>query len=129
MKNWYELKDPETRWLVDGLFPADGDSAIAGKPKAGKSTLIRNLIACVIKSKPFLGRAVNIPAGKGKVLYIHLDRKDRPGRVVAELKHLGINSPDEVSRLNFVIASDLPKQLRRADAMVEYDSQGVISLT
>lgn len=40
MKDWYLLQDPETLWLVDGLFPADGDSAIAGrrrtKPKNRK---------------------------------------------------------------------------------------------
>jgi len=109
MKDWHLLENPEVRWLVDGLFPADGHSAIAGKPKAGKSTLIRNLVAAVIKSRPFLNRRVNIPEGTGRVLYVHLDRKDKPSRVGSELKQLGITEPDEFSRMHFMVADDLPE--------------------
>lgn len=98
------------KWLVEGLLPADGYSALCGKPKAGKSTAIRNLIASVIKGRPFLGRAVNVPASGGRVLYIHLDRKDKPARVVEELKALGITSEDEVSRLHLMVAADLPSE-------------------
>jgi hypothetical protein len=107
MKEWYSLKNPSVRWIVDGLLTADGHSAIVGKPKAGKSTLIRNLVVSVIKSRPFLDRQVNIPPSTGKVCYIHLDRKDRPARVVTELKELGITD-DEAPRLHFIVAEDLP---------------------
>jgi ribosome biogenesis GTPase A len=90
MKSWHLVEDIPTQWLVDGLLPADGYSAVIGKPKAGKSTLIRQLIAAIVKSEPFLDRSVNIPTGTGRVLYIHLDRKDKPARVAKELRHLGI---------------------------------------
>jgi hypothetical protein len=110
MQDWYVLQNPSVRWIVDGLFPADGHSAIVGKPKAGKSTLIRNLVASVIKSRPFLDRPVNVPQGTGKVLYIHLDRKDRPARVAAELKELEITD-DEAPRLHFIVAEDLPADI------------------
>lgn len=108
MKDWHLVENIPVRWLVDGLLPADGFSAVIGKPKAGKSTFIRQLIAAVIKSQPFLDRAVNIPTGTGTVLYIHLDRKDKPARVVEELRRLGITSDDEVSRLTLMVAEDLP---------------------
>ncbi|WP_433965982.1 AAA family ATPase [Tunturiibacter gelidiferens] len=108
MNDWHLIPHTPVKWLVDGLLPADGYSALCGKPKAGKSTAIRNLIASVVKSRPFLGRPVNVPESGGRVLYVHLDRKDKPARVVAELKTLGITSPDEVSRLHLMVAEDLP---------------------
>jgi hypothetical protein len=108
MKDWHLVENIPVHWLVDGLLPADGFSAVIGKPKAGKSQLIRRLIASVIKSHPFLDRQVNIPTGTGRVLYIHLDRKDRPARVAQELLQLGITGNDEVSRLTFMVAEDLP---------------------
>jgi KaiC/GvpD/RAD55 family RecA-like ATPase len=104
MENWHLVENTPVRWLVDGLLPADGYSAVVGKPKAGKSTLIRQLIAAVIKSQPFLERSINIPPGTGRVLYIHLDRKDRPARVAQELRQLGITGEDEVSRLALMVA-------------------------
>ena len=108
MKNWHLVENIPVRWLVDGLLPADGFSAVIGKPKAGKSFFIRQLIAAVIKSQPFLDRQINIPTGTSRVLYIHLDRKDRPSRVAQELLQLGIMSDEEVSRLTFMVAEDLP---------------------
>jgi len=111
MEDWQLLEQQEVPWLVNGLLPADSYSAIVGKPKAGKSTVIRNLVASVIKSRPFLDRQVNIPEGIGRVLYIHLDRKDRPWRVVSELKKLGITDPDEQSRLRLMVAEDIPPDM------------------
>jgi hypothetical protein len=110
MKHWHLLQSKPTRWLIDGLLPADGFSAVIGKPKAGKSSLVRQLIAAVVKSHPFLNRQVNIPSGRGtgRVLYVHLDRKDQPARVAKELKQLGITSDDETSRVALMIAEDLP---------------------
>jgi hypothetical protein len=105
--NWYELPIPNTAWLVDGLIPADGHAAICGKPKAGKSTFIRNLIAATIKGSTFLGRRVDIPVNTGRVLYLHLDRKDQPWRVAKELRELGVTQT-EASRLIFRTAADLP---------------------
>ena len=106
-KNWFHLPEPETAWLVDGLISSDGHTSVVGKPKAGKSTLVRNLIASVIKSRPFIGRSVDIPEGTGKVIYIHLDRKDQPWRVAAELRQLGVTE-SEASRLILRTAQDIP---------------------
>jgi hypothetical protein len=107
--NWYQLKPPSNAWLVDGLITSDGHAAICGKPKAGKSTFVRSLICSLIKSIDFIGRSIDIPPGEGRVLYIHLDRKDQPGRVAQELKELGITE-QESDRLIFRTAQDMPEQ-------------------
>jgi hypothetical protein len=67
------LREPEedVRWLVDDLLPQGGLSALAGKPKAGKSTLARALALAVAQGKDFLGRRVN----QGDVIYLALEEK------------------------------------------------------
>lgn len=104
--NWYDLPEPKIQWLIDGLFTADGHAAIAGKPKAGKSTLVRNLVAAVVKGGKFLGRSVDLPPNTGRVLYVHLDRKDRDWRVAKELRQLGITQQDS-KRLVLRTADDV----------------------
>jgi AAA domain len=107
--NWYEEPEVKTPWLVYGLIPADGYSSICGKPKAGKSTAVRNLIVSVIKGTPFLGRPIDLPGRVGRVLYLHLDRKDKPGRVSAQLKQLGLAEEDAAS-LTMRLAEHLPSK-------------------
>jgi hypothetical protein len=102
---WFDLPVNPTPWLFDGLFPM-GYSSVLGKPKAGKSTYVRNLIVSTIKSKNFIGRSTPIPAGTGRVLYIHLDRKDSNARVTQDLRELGITK-EESKRLTLRIAEDI----------------------
>lgn len=106
--DWYNLPEPQASWLIDGLFPSDSPSLVCGKPKAGKSTFIRNLIASVIKGSKFLGRSVDIPAGTGRVLYIHLDYKDQPHTVAKDLRHLGITETEK-DRLILRTAEEMPE--------------------
>jgi len=94
MQNWFDLPEPKLQWLVDGLIPADGHTAVVGKPKSGKSTFIRNLIASVVKGCKFLGRSVDLPENTGRVFYLHLDRKDQDWRVARDLRELGIKKDD-----------------------------------
>ena len=108
--NWWNISSPKVTWLVDGLIPADGHTALVGKPKAGKSTACRQLAVCVVKSRPFLGRSTDLPPATGRVLYTHLDRKDRAHKVVAEFKRLGMTE-EESSRLRLRTAQDLPSDL------------------
>jgi len=81
-----------------------------GKPKSGKSTGIRNLIAAVVMGGKFLGRDVCIPADTGRVYYLHLDRKDKPAQVSAELKRLGITR-EASTRVCFKTEKDIPKDV------------------
>jgi hypothetical protein len=104
---WFNEPEVETPWLVYGLIPADGYSAVCGKPKAGKSCWVRNLSVAVIKGHDFLGRPVRIPPNTGRVLYLQLDRKDKPGRVTAQFKALGLTA-EEAPRLTMRLAEHLP---------------------
>ena len=58
-------KESPIEYLVDGLFPNSTLNLIVGKPKSGKSTLVRQLAACVSNGADFLGRTTT----KGDVLY------------------------------------------------------------
>jgi hypothetical protein len=108
MSEWFELPEEPVEWLVRGLITTDDCAAANGKPKSGKSTGIRNLIAAVVLGGKFLDREVCIPPGTGKVLYVHLDRKDRRHRVAKELRHLGITR-ETASQIRLLTEKDMPK--------------------
>jgi 5S rRNA maturation endonuclease (ribonuclease M5) len=67
------LVEPEEEhsWLVEGRLPSSGLSLLAGKPKAGKSTLARCLALAVVRGEPWLGFATT----QGSVLYLALEEK------------------------------------------------------
>jgi hypothetical protein len=67
------LSEPEEQvdWLVDKLLPAGGFSLLVAKPKAGKSTLARNLALSVARGDSFLNRATQ----HGAVIYLALEEK------------------------------------------------------
>jgi AAA domain len=58
-------------WLVDKMLPAGGFSLLVAKPKAGKSTLARNLALAVAQGKDFFGK----PIQQGPVIYLALEEK------------------------------------------------------
>ena len=105
--NWYDWELPETDWLVDGLISSVGTAGFIGKPKSGKSSSARDLTVGVIKGTRFLDRAIHTK-GAGRVLFIHLDRKDVPARVGQEFKQMGITRP-ETERLVVRVAKHLPE--------------------
>lgn len=59
-------------WLVDDLLKEASFNIIAGGPKSGKSSLMRQLAAAVSKGEPFLG----MPTKQGEVLYLCPDEQD-----------------------------------------------------
>ena len=67
------VKEPRiaVSWLWDNCLPMAGLSILAAKPKAGKSTVARCLIASVAVGEPFLGRDVTA----GKVVYLALEER------------------------------------------------------
>ena len=64
------LESAPQKRLVDRMLPASGFSLCAARPKVGKSTLMRNLIASILRGGQFLGRDVLIT---GPVLYYCLE--------------------------------------------------------
>lgn len=73
---------PEIEYMVEGLLPTGGLSIISGDPKAGKSTLVRQLTKAVLQGDKFLGREVQT----GDVLYLALEEQGQTLR--EEFKHV-----------------------------------------
>lgn len=67
------LNSPEEEqdFLVEDLLISGGTSIFGGKPKVGKTTLVRYLALCISQGAPFLGKKVK----KGSVIYLALEEK------------------------------------------------------
>lgn len=71
LKDLFNTPEVKVDWLVDGLLPTGGLSLLVAKPKAGKSTLARNLGLAVAQGLDFLGK----PTQQGLVIYLALEEK------------------------------------------------------
>lgn len=78
------------QWCVDGLLTQGGFSIVVGDPKAGKSTLIRQLARDISRGEPFLGRSTI----KSNVIYIALEEQTEMLR--EQLMQLGITETDNI---------------------------------
>jgi hypothetical protein len=75
-------------WMVDGLLTTGGLSIIAGAPKSGKSTIIRQLGKAIAQGGEFLGRKCK----QGSVLYLALE--EQRALLSEQLRQLGVTSED-----------------------------------
>lgn len=75
-------------WLVDNLLTDGGMSIIAGAPKSGKSTIIRQLGKEIAQGGEFLGRKCK----QGTVLYLALE--EQKALLSQQLKQLGVKQDD-----------------------------------
>ncbi len=73
----------ETPWLVAGLLPWAGLSVLAGKPKAGKSTLARSMALAIARGDPVIGFA----SKGGPVVYLGLE--DKRSEVAEHFRRMG----------------------------------------
>jgi len=96
------LAEPEEAhaWLVDGRLPVGGLGLLAGKPKAGKSTLARCLALAVARGDPWLGFAT-IP---GPVIYLGFEEKR--GEVRRHFRAMGARPDDPL----FVLIGRAPEE-------------------
>jgi hypothetical protein len=87
-----EIFKTETKleWLIHRLLTVGGLSLIAGPPKAGKSTLIRQLQKSVCRGEDFLGRTVK----KGKVFCLALEEQEE--MLKEQYAALGITDKDDL---------------------------------
>jgi archaellum biogenesis ATPase FlaH len=107
VKELYEAPLEEVSYCVEGFLPASGLSVLAGKPKTGKTTLVRQLAVAVAQGNLFLGRKTQ----KGSVLYLAMEEKE--SEVSAHFQALGLSSSDPVG----IICGAVPKP--QAVAMLE----------
>ena len=106
------LAEPEEEcsWLVEDRLPSAGLSLLAGKPKAGKSTLARCLALAVARGEPWLGFATT----QGPVLYLALEEKR--AEVRRHFTAMGATANDPISVLFAAVPEDA---LARLSAEVE----------
>jgi AAA domain len=90
VKDLYDTPAEETSYCVEGMLPTSGLSILAGKPKAGKTTLARQLAVAVAQGESFLGRQTQ----QGTVLYLALEEKQ--SEVTAHFQQLGLTESDPV---------------------------------
>ena len=88
-----------TAWVVQGRLPSAGLSLLAGKPKAGKTTLARCLALSVARGQPWLGFATT----PGCVLYLALEEKR--SEVRRHFAVMGATADDPV----FVLCASVPE--------------------
>jgi putative DNA primase/helicase len=105
------LSEPEDsiEWLVADRFACGSLNLLAGKPKAGKSTLARYLAYCIATSTPFLGHRVM----GGAVWCLVLE--DKRSEVRRHFRALGATGAEPI---RFVFGTDpdlLPKLARLAE--------------
>jgi hypothetical protein len=113
------LNEPEEEvsWLVDKLLPTSGFSLLVAKPKAGKSTLARNLALAVARGEPFLNRATQ----KGAVIYLALEEKR--AEVRKHFREMGATGEEEI----YVFAASAPADaLQKIRAVVEEKKPALI---
>jgi RecA-family ATPase len=84
----YSAPEEQVPFCVANLLPSCGLSVLAGKPKAGKSTIARQLGAAVAQGKRFLDRETE----QGPVLYLALEEKE--SQIKAHFQALGLTESD-----------------------------------
>jgi hypothetical protein len=95
-------------WLVEDRLPSSGLSLLAGKPKAGKSTLARGLGLAVARGAPWLGW----PTAKGLVFYLALEEKR--AEVRAHFAAMGATEADDIRLFIDPAPADALARLRAA---------------
>jgi hypothetical protein len=95
MAAWLARDMNEPLVLVDGLIPLEGNTLLVAQPKAGKTTLVHNLIRAVADSHKFIGLPVHeIPDNKRLVL---LDFEMHEGMLHSWMLDQGIRNPRNAS--------------------------------
>jgi RecA-family ATPase len=84
----FSAPEEEISYCVEGLLACGGTSLLAGKSKAGKSCMARQLAVAVAQGKPFLGRETK----QGAVLYYALE--EYAAGVKPHFAELGLGASD-----------------------------------
>ena len=63
----------DEKWVIKDFMPEVGVTFLAASPKSGKSTVVRQMMACVSTGSPFWGRETT----RGRILYLVCDEDER----------------------------------------------------
>ncbi|WP_433782431.1 AAA family ATPase [Actinomycetospora sp. CA-101289] len=84
----------EQQWRIDGLLPSGARALLAAPWKAGKSTLVGNLVRCLVDGDPFLDRYTVTPTERRVVI---LDDELDPDALRRWLREQNIAGTDRVA--------------------------------
>jgi hypothetical protein len=73
LSEFLAIEDEPVRYRVDGLMPVGARVMLTAQFKAGKTTLVSNLLRALVDGEDFLGRAVEQPAGRIVLIDAELD--------------------------------------------------------
>jgi hypothetical protein len=105
-------------WLVEGLVPAKGLTLVSAKPKAGKSTVVTQMLVDVAEERPFLGA---FPTKSVDSLYLCLEGPEHyAGMRFRELGYSGNRGKIQVSRQR--MADDLDTSLKALRSFLDATS-------
>jgi hypothetical protein len=90
MADLYAQSEEELSWVVEGLCSTAGLSLLAGKPKAGKTTLAADLALSVSRGRPWLGRETQ----QGTVWLLALE--EHPIALKQRLRAMGATEADPI---------------------------------
>lgn len=92
-----DIPDDPVQWRIEGLWPMLGNIVLAARMKAGKTTMLLNLLRALADGEPFLGRyAVQRPSGRIAILNYELSRE----QFRVWLRQAGIRNLEQISVLN-----------------------------
>jgi hypothetical protein len=102
-------------WLWDKLVPLGHLTLLQAAQKCGKSTLVRNLIACALEGKDLLGRTVK----QGAVIYLPLE--EDPFAVKEHLRALGVDD-NPLLTVPAIIGSGATANSARSRVVRDFDT-------
>jgi hypothetical protein len=73
--SFLDVEDEATQYRIDSLMPVGAHGIIAAQYKAGKSTLVGNLIRCLVDGDQFLGRFDVAPVDRVVLIDNELDER------------------------------------------------------
>lgn len=117
--------DEGVKWRIHGLLPEGGNATLVAPEKAGKTTLVGNLVRSLVDGTPFLGSFdVEPPAGRVAVLNFEVTGQ----MLTSWMRDMNIVNNDRVTMLNLrgfrlpLLVPDgvkwLAEQLRAAEVSV-----------
>ena len=116
LKDLLNEPEEEVDWLVDKTLPARGFSLLVAKPKAGKSTLARNLALAVAQGRAFFGK----PTQHGPVIYLALEEKR--SEVKKHFRDMGATGEEEI----YVFAASAPTDALQQIRVVAEEKKPVL---
>lgn len=90
-KDLVNIQFPPVTWLVDGLIPSEGFTALTGTPASYKSFLTEHLAVCLTSNLPFLGQFAVTP-----INVMILDKENSLPLLQERFRKLGLKEEAEL---------------------------------